>query len=91
MSDTPIREWNFYIEDMIRFAEKVIRYTQDHDQTSFIENEVYYDATLGDRIFHKLEPNLLFSLHPVFPCMNFNHQGNAQRNRFFHRRFDLVF
>ena len=41
MSDTPIREWNFYIEDMIRFAEKVIRYTQDHDQTSFIENEVY--------------------------------------------------
>jgi uncharacterized protein with HEPN domain len=31
---------------MIRFAKKVIRYTQDHDQTSFIENEVYYDATL---------------------------------------------
>jgi uncharacterized protein with HEPN domain len=46
MSDTPILEWNFYIYDMIRFAEKVIRYTQDHDQTSFIENEVYYDATL---------------------------------------------
>ena len=46
MSDTLDRAWSFYIDDMIRFSEKVIRYTQNHDQTSFIENELDYDATL---------------------------------------------
>jgi len=31
---------------MIRFSQKVIRYTHDHDQTSFLEDELHYDATL---------------------------------------------
>ncbi len=44
--NTPDREWRFYIDDMIRFAEKVMRYTQALDQTAFIKNEPYYDATL---------------------------------------------
>ena len=46
MSNSLIREWYFYIDDMIRFAKKVIRYTQDHNQKSFIEDELSYDATL---------------------------------------------
>ena len=46
MSDTPERAWNFYIDDMIRFSEKVIRYTQKHNQITFLENELDYDATL---------------------------------------------
>jgi uncharacterized protein with HEPN domain len=46
MSNKPIREWHFYIDDMIRFSKKVIRYTHDHDQTSFMEDELHYDATL---------------------------------------------
>ena len=29
MSDSPDRAWNFYIDDMIRFSEKVIRYTRN--------------------------------------------------------------
>ena len=45
-SNRPQREWRFYIDDMIRFAEKVLRYSQNLDQAAFINNEVYYDATL---------------------------------------------
>jgi len=46
MSNSPIRQWYFYIDDMIKFAEKVIRYTQNLDKETFINNEPYYDATL---------------------------------------------
>jgi uncharacterized protein with HEPN domain len=46
MSNKLICEWHFYIDDMIRFSQKVIRYTHNHDQTSFIEDELHYDATL---------------------------------------------
>ncbi len=38
MSNKPIREWYFYIDDMIRFSQKVIRYTHNHDQTGFMED-----------------------------------------------------
>ena len=31
MSDTPQREWRFYLNDMIGFAEKVIAYADDLD------------------------------------------------------------
>ncbi|MDJ0843577.1 MAG: DUF86 domain-containing protein [Crocosphaera sp.] len=45
-SNTPKREWRFYVDDMILFAEKVQRYTQNIDQVAFINSEPYYDATL---------------------------------------------
>ncbi len=32
MSDTMHREWRFYLDDMIGFAEKVIAYTDSLDQ-----------------------------------------------------------
>jgi len=44
--NTPDREWRFYIDDMIRFAEKVMRYTKTLNQAAFIKNEPYYDATI---------------------------------------------
>ncbi|ELS03939.1 hypothetical protein Xen7305DRAFT_00036630 [Xenococcus sp. PCC 7305] len=31
---------------MIRFAQKVLRYTKNLDQETFINNDPYYDATL---------------------------------------------
>lgn len=33
MSD---REWNFYLDDMISFAEKVVVYTDGLDQNRFV-------------------------------------------------------
>jgi uncharacterized protein with HEPN domain len=38
MSDAGNREWRFYIDDMIEFAEKILGYTESFDQGSFIES-----------------------------------------------------
>jgi len=48
MSDgtKPQREWRFYINDMIGFAEKVLVYTEDMDQQDFMASGITYDATL---------------------------------------------
>jgi uncharacterized protein with HEPN domain len=45
MSDG-VREWRFYIDDMIAFAEKVLAYTAGLDQPGFVANTLVYDATL---------------------------------------------
>ena len=46
MSDVPAREWRFYLDDMIGFAEKVIAYTDGLDQVSFVASGLNYDATV---------------------------------------------
>ncbi len=45
MSDTPAREWRFYLDDMISFAEKVIAYTDGLNQAGFVASGLNYDAT----------------------------------------------
>lgn len=45
-SDTPEREWRFYIQDMISFAGKCLAYTKGMDQQVFVTNSLVYDATL---------------------------------------------
>lgn len=44
MSDAVQREWRFYIDDMIVFAEKVITYTNDLDQESFVTSGLNYSC-----------------------------------------------
>lgn len=44
MSET--RAWHFYAEDMLRFANAVLRYTQGMDQNDFVANRLVYDASL---------------------------------------------
>jgi uncharacterized protein with HEPN domain len=46
MSDVASREWRFYLDDMIEFAEKVIAYTDGLDQAAFVASELNYDATM---------------------------------------------
>ena len=46
MSNSPPREWRFYITDMIVFAENVMSYTDGFDQDRFVESGITYDATL---------------------------------------------
>lgn len=45
-SDAPPREWLFYLDDMIKFAEKVLTYTAKLSQESFVGDSLRYDATL---------------------------------------------
>lgn len=40
------REWRFYVDDMIGFADKVLVYTAGLDQSAFSANSLVYDATL---------------------------------------------
>ena len=40
------REWRFYISDMIDFAEKVLIYTHEMEQSRFEQSGLNYDATL---------------------------------------------
>ena len=40
------REWRFYIDDMIDFAEHAIAYCQQLDQTGLIADRLRYDATI---------------------------------------------
>ena len=46
MSEPVDREWRFYIDDMIAFAEKVVAYTNGLDQQAFVASGLVYDATL---------------------------------------------
>ena len=46
MSDAVPRKWQFYIDDMIAFGEKVIAYTRGFDQEKFVASGLAYDATL---------------------------------------------
>ncbi|MEJ2682719.1 MAG: DUF86 domain-containing protein, partial [Gammaproteobacteria bacterium] len=46
MSDASQREWRFYLDDMIEFAEKVVAYTDGLDQDGFVASGLVYDATL---------------------------------------------
>ncbi len=43
MSD---REWHFYIDDMIDFAQQVSNYTAGLNQEAFFANRLVHDATL---------------------------------------------
>lgn len=40
------REWWFYVDDMIRFAQNVLAYTSGMEQEKFVTTSLNYDATL---------------------------------------------
>ena len=40
------REWRFYLDDMIGFAENVLTFTSGFDQSTFEATDLNYDATL---------------------------------------------
>lgn len=46
MSESGSREWRFYLDDMIGFAEKIIAYTNGFDQARFVASSLNYDATV---------------------------------------------
>jgi len=48
MSEHVVREWKFYLDDMIEFAEKVMVYTDGLDQDEFVASGLNYDARVRD-------------------------------------------
>ena len=83
MSDG-VREWRFYVDDMIAFAEKALAYTAGLDQAAFVANNLVYDATLrnlelmGEAATHV--PDDVRQAHPQVPWRMIV----ATRNRLIH-------
>ena len=40
------REWRFYVDDMVGFAEKVTKFSEGLDQAAFVADEMRFDATV---------------------------------------------
>jgi uncharacterized protein with HEPN domain len=84
MSDSAQREWRFYLDDMIGFAEKVIAYTQGLDQDGFVSSGLNYDATgrnlelIGEAATHI--PDEIHQTNPQIPWRLII----ASRNRLIH-------
>ena len=84
MSDAGPREWRFYIDDMIAFAENVIAYTDGLDQERFVASRLNYDATvrnlelIGEAATHV--PDSIRAAHPQVP----RRLVIATRNRLIH-------
>ncbi|MGD1901836.1 MAG: DUF86 domain-containing protein [Geitlerinemataceae cyanobacterium] len=85
MSDrTPKREWKLYIDDMLQFSEKVLRYTQGQTKADFLRDELRYDATIrnleliGEAATHIPDP--IRKQHPDIPWR----QIVATRNQIIH-------
>ncbi len=84
------REWRFYLDDMIDFAERVLAYTAGLDQPGFVTSGLTYDATarnlelLGEAASHipaesaNPLPRSLAPDHrhpqPVDPCLSRDRQ-----------------
>lgn len=84
MSDAAVREWRFYLNDMIDFAQKVIAYTEGLDQATFVGSGLNYDATvrnlelIGEAATHI--PEAVRAENPQIPWR----QVIATRNRLIH-------
>jgi uncharacterized protein with HEPN domain len=78
------REWHFYVDDMIDFAEKVTVYTDGLEQGEFVQSGLNYDATLrnleliGEAATHIPEEER--AKHSIIPWR----QIIATRNRLIH-------
>lgn len=78
------REWRFYLDDMIGFAQTVLAYTDGHDQERFVASRLNYDATLrnleliGEAAGHV--PDEVRAMAPEVPWR----QLVATRNRLIH-------
>lgn len=84
MSDSAQREWRFYLDDMIGFAEKVVAYTDRLDQLAFIASGLNYDAAvrnlelIGEAATHV--PDAIRAANPQIPWRLII----ATRNRLIH-------
>ena len=80
----PPREWRFYIEDMVSFAEKVLLYTEGLDQPAFVASGLNYDATLRNlELFGEAAARIPAAVRDSAPEIPWR-QIIATRNRLIH-------
>ena len=71
VSENDAREWRFYLDDMIGFAEKVRNFAKGFNQQDFVASGLHYDAALrnleliGEAATHI--PEQVRVAHPKIP------------------------
>jgi uncharacterized protein with HEPN domain len=79
-----IREWHFYVDDMLGFTEKVIVYTEGFNQQEFIQGGLNYDATLRNlELIGEAATHIPENIRTEFPNIAWR-QIIATRNRLIH-------
>ena len=78
------REWRFYLDDMITFAEKVLVYTDGLDLPAFESSGLNYDATLRNlELIGEAASHIPASVRDASPQIPWR-QIIATRNRLIH-------
>lgn len=88
------REWLFYVEDMIDFADKVRTYTAGLNRDAFVASGMAYDATLrnleliGEAATHV--PEAVRNAHPEIPWRAIIGARNRLAHGYLHIEDDIV-
>jgi len=65
------RDWRFYIEDMVEFAEKALSYTEGMSQSEFLSDSRTYDATLRNiELIGEAARHIPTSVREAYPHIN---------------------
>jgi len=84
MSDTERREWRFYVDDMIGFAQRVVTYTDGFDRARFVTSGLNYDAVLRNlELIGEAATHIPDSVRDAYPQIPWR-QLAATRNRLIH-------
>ena len=78
------REWGFYLDDMIGFAEKALAYTNGLDQNGFVGSGLNYDATVCNlELMGIAATHIPAKVRDAYPAIPWR-QLIATRNRLIH-------
>ena len=84
MSEGQVREWRFYLQDMIDFAERVVTYADGFDLADFVGSGLNYDATLRNlEMIGEAATHIPETIRSSFPHIHWR-QIIATRNRLIH-------
>jgi uncharacterized protein with HEPN domain len=78
------REWRFYLDDMMRFAENVLAYCDGLDQAAFEVTGLNYDATVRNlELIGEAATHIPIEIREAYPSIPWR-QIIATRNRLIH-------
>lgn len=78
------REWRFYLDDMLGFAENVLAYTDGFDQDTFVATGLNYDATVRNlELIGEAATHIPTEIRDTYPSISWR-QVIATRNRLIH-------
>ena len=85
MSDSaPLREWRFYIDDMIGFCERVLAFTKNVDSAEFVADLMRYDATVRNiELIGEAATHIPTAIRNTYPDMPWR-MMIATRNQLIH-------